>query len=287
MPRKKTGRAAGAFDQRTKRSTRAAFTLLELMIALTVTSGLVVILGGIMTASATAQRHTEGVATAISHGETALRRVRTAVGSAGVYEVSAGQRICGIAVVPTTVESTTLPDTLVVWTGDGSLADGDPLERLPLASELTVFAPGVGDAHRIDEISFPSATGEVDFAAADFAATIRALVASADAVRTRLTDRLRRAEMPAGTMVGALRFQIIAQPTDAEIAAATDEASWTALNWAGGFGGSSTGLQEISVTTELQLHLFDPDGPNDAGVAAGGSLPLFGSASRRYLVERN
>jgi len=271
------------------KSTRASgFTLIELIIAMMVTAGLLTVLSGVMIAVESARSHTEGIDQASLHSRTIQDRISRAVRRCGVYHAGAAAVTCGIATVSTTYGTTRVPDTLIVWSGDAAtpLAAEGILDRLPFTSELTVFTPHPSDTNRLDEVTFPTATGTIDFNSATFATEIATLLASNDVERTKLTDRLRAVTIPGnltsgGQEIACVRFVVSQQPTDSEIATATDEAAWIALPWVTGVRTAKAGLRQISVETELQFDLL-----TDRGTAGDGSLPSFGTATRVYLHEK-
>ncbi|QDT66976.1 prepilin-type N-terminal cleavage/methylation domain-containing protein [Calycomorphotria hydatis] len=277
-------------SHRNNQQNRRGLTLIELIIAMTVTAGLLTVLSGVMIAVESARDHTEGVSDTLHHAEMIHDRIGRAINRCGVYQIGAGSITCGIATLQTTTGAVTVPDTLVVWAGEEAtpLADEGVIDRLPLRSELRIFAPHDSDSRRLDEITFPSATGTIDFTSGTFASEIETLLASSSAVRTKLTDRIRGAVIPssmlgAGQSVSSVRFVITEQPTDGEIASASDEASWIALPWAGGVRTLESGLRAVTVETELQFDILPVRNTDESD----GAYPSFRRTSRHYLHEGN
>jgi hypothetical protein len=262
---------------------RSGMTLVELTVAVSVMSLVVVVLAGIMTAVDTARRHVEGLHEATALGRFAIGRVHDAVNRTGTYRIGTGATVPGIKVVWTDGR----PETLVLWTGgrETSLAEQSPLSRRPRANELVIVTPDPAEPTRLVEIVVPSAADEVDFTASSFATRVRQLISSANAEKVTLCNRLRVVRSPedAEARLAAVRFEQEATPADEQLAAtASGGTAWRALPWAGGISTSTSGLRQVALRVEIQVVSF-----GSAHVSAEApALPVFGSAVRRYLYRR-
>jgi hypothetical protein len=258
----------------------SGMTLVELTVAMSVMSLVVVVLGGIITVVDASRRHIEGLHEATALGRFAVGRVHDAVNRTGTYRIGPGGTVAGIGVVWTDGR----PETLVLWTGgrDASLAEQSPLSRRPRANELVIVTPDPIDPTRLVEIVVPNATDEVDFTASTFATRVRQLIASPNAEKITLCDRMRVVQLP-GTTVAAVRFEGEETPTDGQLAGtAAGGAAWRDLPWAGGISTSTSGLRQVALRIEIQVISF-----GSAHVsAASPALPVFGSAVRRYLYRK-
>lgn len=265
-----------------RRRTRRAMTLVELTVSVAVMSLVAVVLGGLISAVHTGREHVGGVQEATAQGRFAVNRVRDAVARTGVYQIGAGSTVPGIGVVWTPGSPVDRPETLVVWTGgrDASLA-GQTLTRLPKASELLIYAPDPAAPQRLLEFALPTATGDVDFTSAGFAVLINQLIGSSAAEKVTICDRVRVGSTGSGS-APTVRFEIEAVPSDSQLAAtAVNTPAWSALPWVNGSCSSTSGLRQITVRVELQPVTLRRAGTND-----GPSLPVFGSAVRRYVHRK-
>lgn len=285
-------------------SRACGFALAELLVALTITSMLSVVLGGLIMAVQTARQHTEGVEEATMQAEAALSRMKLMVSEAGVYDVDGEPTTLGVKVVAHDWYGLDFRDVLVVWSGgqDGGQAAAGLQRRLPRIQELVVYAPDPDNVRRFVEFSFPESDADfsatIDFRAADFNDEILALIESADVRKTVLCDRLRRAELPGSdstgpVTLGGVRFELRQTPADEELAAVAaigdeDEQQqvWNALQWAQGIAAGEQdqqGLRQATLRFELQI--------SQRGVPTGDFdlpeqfIPFFGSASYRYVYR--
>ncbi|MBA3312262.1 MAG: type II secretion system GspH family protein [Planctomycetota bacterium] len=256
-------------------------TLIELMIAASVMSLVAVVLGGLVHAVDTARTHVEGMQEASAQGRFAVDRIRAAVERSGTYRIGTGATVAGVAVVWNADQ----PEILVVWTGgrEDSRAHQSPLNRLPRANELIIYAPDPNAPQRLVEIVVPSATGSIDFDDSGFATRIRQIINSSTSdERVPLCDRVRIATKDS-TTVAALRFEIEATPAKELIAStATGTHAWRDLAWHGGVSTNSSGLRRILIRVEIQVLTQGTPGDTTSDV----SLPVFGAASRRYVYRK-
>jgi hypothetical protein len=255
-------------------------TLIELTVAVAVMSLVVVVLGGIVTAVDTARRHVDGLHEAAALGRFAVGRIHDAVNRVGTYRVGGGETVPGIAVV----RESDRPETLVLWTGgrESSLAAHSPLARLPKANELVIVTPDPAAPQRLVEIVVPTAPDDVDFRSGSFATRVRQLIRSPNAEKVLLCDRVRVAEA-GGVVAAALRFEAEATPTQNAIDATTPgTAAWRGLPWVGGSSTNRAGLRQVALRIEIQVVTLGRPGETTGTT----SLPVFGSAARRYLHRK-
>lgn len=270
---------------------RRAVTLLELLMAMTITSMLSVVLGGIVLAVQSARQHTEGLEEATQQADAAMSRIEYMVSQAGVYRVGTNPVTVGLAVVPRRWSYFDLPEILVVWSGGrtGGMAGAGLQTRLPRINELVLYAPDPADPRRLVEITHPGNSASIDFRASGFASTILTLVQSSNAQKTLLSDRIRRSALSgfagfSSAEAANVRFEMTQSPSDAEIGStASGTAAWINLPWAGGIVTGSSGLRQANVRIELQVEPRAHDAPGTAEKTI--AIPFFGSESIRYVYE--
>jgi prepilin-type N-terminal cleavage/methylation domain-containing protein len=269
------------FESRTVRSApdaarRRGFTLLELLIALSIMLMVVGTLGGIARAIQMAFAYNEGYGTVTQHGRVVLERItRTA------RQAAANEAFPGFVVLADRVGRWRFPDTLVVWHPDGPPAAWEGLPRL---DELVVYCPHPDDPERLVEIT----TDDVQFLSddkADWPAQIEALKSSPNRRVTTLTGLLRAGsvgEAGGGEPRGAIQFETRLRPSDAEWSEATR--SWKELSWVQRTHGPTTGLRQAWLRIELQLVTEEAaaSGAGDRQV-----VPFFGSAARYYTMNKD
>lgn len=269
---------------------RRGFTLVELLMGMTITAMLAVVLGGLINAVQTASDYTKGLETANTQGRVAIDRVKYMVSQAGIYQLPGQPTRHGIEVVNHKISVINFPDVLVVWSGGrgGGMADAGVLNRFPLISELVIFAADPADAERLVEITIPRDSSEIDFDDSDFDRDVLALIDSSDAEMVLLCDRIRttgisrwrkkRPELP------NVRFELSVTPSDDDIAATvpgSDE--WNELMWAQGIVSSDSGMRQVTLRTEFQVQPNE-NIPGDTYLSSI-ATPYFGSASYRYVYE--
>lgn len=272
-------------------SRRAGLTLVELLMAVSVTSVLSIVLGGLMLAVRTAHEHSTGLETSTTQATAASDRIRYMVAEAGVYQLPGEPTTAGLAVVHHRTSAGDLPDVLVVWSGgrSGGMAGQGVLARLPRVEELVIYCPDPQDAAGLVEITVPGDSSDVDFRSAGFAKTILSLIASAQVETVLICDRIRPTALGAfggfpAEEVGNVRFTLEWTPDEAEIdSTAPGSAEWYALPWAQGIVAGDSGLRQANVCMEFQVesraYEARPTGTNWAAV------PYFASASHRYVYS--
>ena len=256
-------------------------TLAELLISMVILSLMCVVMAGMSHAVNSAWEYTKGVDGSEQQASATLDRIKYMVGQTGTYRVTGQPTRLGMAVIERSIDSTTVPDVLVLWTGgqNGGMAALGLQARLPVASELLVYTWSEKSPSHFLEITFPGDSTPMDFAASDFPTKVSTLLTSTTAERVTLCEKLRvNSKLP----IGNSRFAIAWAPTDAELTATTPQTSaWLQLNWPQGAVGSLSGMRQATLSVELQI---EPDGvtATNGDVSA---IPFFGSASVRYVYQ--
>ena len=297
---------------------RRGMTLAELLIAMAIMGLMTVVLAGMSQAVNSAWAYTKGVESTEQQAAAAFERIKYMLAHTGTYRLTGQPTRLGLAMVPRTLGTATIPDVLVLWTGgrNGGMSALGTQTRLPVASELLAYTWDSTNPSQLLEVAFPSSTNNIDFAATDFATTITSLLSSLTADRIPLCGHLRVTSLsatattptpvttyPTGGMygpsisttpttttsttdasetIGCARFDIAWAPTDAELATATVGSTlWYQLNWPLGAVGGRSGMRQAIVNLELQI---EPDGV-DAGTGSINAIPFFDSGSVRYVYE--
>ncbi len=279
-----TPRAAGAFA-------RGGFTLVELMSSLVILTMTVTVLSGLILSVSQAWDHATTLEESRQQAQATMSRIRWMVQQAGTYRLAGQSTTIGVGIVTQTWVSYQAPSVLVVWSGGatGGMADLGVQSRVPVASELVVFAPDPQTPSKFVELTFPGDSTPVDFRAAGFSTTINTLLTSVNRKSVKLCDRLRVTTgqnfMWYGAVsVGNSRFELMYSPTDAQIAGASPGSqAWNDLAWAQGMVGADNGLRSLNVRIELLLER-DPAKPQTDGNYTT-ALPFFGSANRQYVYQ--
>lgn len=272
-------------------SVRAAFTMLELLIAMTILSFSVAIFTGLTLATTTAWDHSSDLEETRRQAQSVLNRIKWMVPQAGTYRLAGQSTVVGLAVVSTSWAFYQAPATLVVWSGGaaGGMHQQGELSRLPLASELVVYCPDTRNPAEFVEATFPGNTTSMDFRSTTFPTAIQALLASTSCQKVRLCDRLHGTAaqgMGSGAAnIANARFEISLTPSETAIAGVTTaSAAWNSLPWSQGLVGDDRGLRTANVRVEL---LLDPD-PASVTASNGFStaIPFPGSVNRTYVYRR-
>ncbi len=263
-----------------------AFTLVEVLIAATITTVVALVLTGLALGVQRTWSLTGSTNETLAQGRAALERIEYSVRRAGVYRLPGRPSRVGLAVVCHNFRRLELPDVLVVWCGgrEGDLSQTPVLERLPRLNELLVYTWDPDRPSHLVEIAFDQ-TSPIDFDGAFFDWQIRRLVRRSSAKRrVLLSDRLRsvvlpRVVSPRRVRVGLVRFELRRTPDD-ELLAELEPGSpeWFELPWAAGVVSETSGLRQATVRVELQLTA----GP-DAGDSPSRSVPFFAAIGRRHV----
>lgn len=267
---------------------RGGLTLVELLMSMAISSILIVALGGIVTATQSAWKHTQGIEDSQAQVTATFDRMKMMITQAGVYQVSGQPPQVGLAVVTNSWNSIDIANTLVVWTGgrNGGISDQGTLTRLPKISELLIYTSDPDDAHNLIEIALPSVDSSIDFNSSSFNSTIRSAIKSSNAESALLTNRIKSSQFilsgnPWGSPVGNVRFDIVKTPSDSSLSGVVPGTSgWMNLPWPQGTASSTSGLRQATINFEIQLEAAERTSLNDVNSTT--ALPFFGSSSRLY-----
>ncbi len=259
---------------------RPGFTLLEMVVAMTIMVIVMGSLGAMAKAVNEGALYGETYGSATQHARVAMQRIGATVRSA-----TTSDDFPGLIVIERTVGGWTFPDILVVWHPDGAPVDPDGLPRV---NELRVYCPNPDAPNELLEVTFP-ADSRVVPAPSDTVAwrtEAAAMMASESGVRTVLTDMLRTAQVTslAASLRGAICFHVRYRPTEDEMTAyEAGTTDWDDLAWPQGIYTDNVGLRQAWLRMELQLV------PQSTSVGAHSSdetaIPFLGSASRFFEVH--
>lgn len=270
---------------------RMGFTVVELMSSLVILTMTMTVLSGLILAISQAWDHATALEESRKQSQATISRIRWMVQQAGTYRMTGQSTTLGVATVNQTWMFYQAPSILVIWSGGatGGMASLGVQSRLPVASELVVYAPDTLTPSKFVELTFPGNSTPVDFRAASFTTTINTLMAWANRKSVKLCDRLRVTtgqsfgwfSVPS---MGNSRFELTYSPTDSQIAGASPGSqNWNDLPWAQGMVGADNGLRTANLRMELLLER-DPAKPqtdNNYSTA----LPFFGSANRQFVFQ--
>jgi hypothetical protein len=230
-----------------------------------------------------ANESSEGYSTAAQHARVAIERIRQSVEGA-----TGNLNYPGLWVTQDTVGTWTYPNTLIVWQPTGTPANpAGP----PLVQELTIFCPDPAAPNNLIQLTGPGDTRAVPTTdATALKSFIDGLKTSSTASKIQLTSLLRIAT-PSGsptsgaqaTPEAAVRFVVTMNPSAADWAGYSGgTTAWSNLPWPQGIFGSSKGIRQVWVRTELQLM---PGGNWIDGNSAGEiPTPFLGSATLAYGI---
>jgi hypothetical protein len=276
---------------RPKAPARAGFTFVELISSLAILTMTMTVLSGLMLAISQAWDHATALEESRKQSQATISRIRWMVQQAGTYRLSGQATTLGVATVSQTWLYYQAPSILVIWSGGatGGMADLGVQSRLPVASELVVYAPDAQTPSKFVELTFPGNSTQVDFRASSFTTTINTLMTWTNRKSVKLCDRLRVTTgqnfgwytVPS---IGNSRFELTYSPTDSQLTSASPGSqNWNDLPWAQGMVGADYGLRTANLQIELLLER-DPAKPqtDDNYTTA---LPFYGSANRRYVFQ--
>jgi hypothetical protein len=254
---------------------RRGLTLVELMIATTITLLVVGAMGGLARTIRQGYEYSEGYGNVTQHARTMLDRI-----SRTVSQATANASFPGCIVVSETVGSYRYPDTLVVWRPNGAAANPTGLPRF---NELVIYCPKPAAPNVLVELTAPGDTRTVP-AANDEAAwrtQLAALKTDGNSKMVTLTDLLRSCPaVGASEFRGAARFEVRLRPS------ATDwsnylsgTVNWIDLPWVQGIYGPAGGLRQTWVRMEIQLQP-----KSEAAAAPLDAVPFLGSAALYYQM---
>ncbi|MBC8877156.1 MAG: prepilin-type N-terminal cleavage/methylation domain-containing protein [Planctomycetes bacterium] len=258
-----------------QRSNRCGMTLLELLLASLIMALFAAAISALAMAVQQNTQHDERIGTVTQHARVALQRIERTVN-----ESTANEHFPGCVAFGEPIQGSNVPDTLVVWRGDVSVADPNGMPRF---NELVIYCPDLEQPNRLLEITVPS-DGSLAPMLSDTSGwrmRLYAIKVSQWANKTELTDQLRT--VPISTMGerrGVVRFDVALRPSEK---AWTDYRSgsvaWEDLKWVQGIHGKQTGLRQTWCRCELQLSIGDDSSDKI-------EIPFIGSASRYFVLER-
>ena len=252
-------------------------TLLELLIALSIMVMVVGTLGGIAKTIQLGFEYNQGHGAATQHARVVLERITKTA-----REATANEAFPGLMVLADQVGVWRFPDTLVVWHPAGQPAFPQGLPRL---NELVVYCPDPNDPGTLAEITTED-TAALSADQAVRASQIEAVKKSSTSHVTTLTELLRTGSVDVngqGALRGAVRFEVLVRPSDAQWADAG--IPWEQLPWVQGIYGSQIGLRQAWVRIELELMAGEPPAPG--AVDCRQVIPFFGSAALYYTMNRS
>lgn len=269
---------------------RSGFTLVELLVSLTLTTMLSFVLGAMILAAHDGWEYSDGLSEAHKQTRISLERIKYMVSQAGQYQLAGQPTTLGVAVVEQTYGTVKAPEILVVWSGGrtGGMAALGVQSRLPTVNELMIYSPDPADPSHLVEIINPSDASTLDFRAANFALRVLAILKSSSIQKTLLCDRVRTSTLYSSgkqkPVAGNVRFENLDSPTDAELSGiAAGSPEWFDLVWAQGIVSSSSGMRQTSIRMEFQIEPRRQ--PLDTSNVTTVAIPFFGSASYRYVYQ--
>jgi prepilin-type N-terminal cleavage/methylation domain-containing protein len=262
---------------------RSGLTLLELLIAVAVTSMIAAAMGALARTVQIASTYSQGVCTAVQHARVSLERIQRTIS-----EATANQNFPGAVVFADTVSGQSMPDTLVVWHPTSTAANPT---GLPLYCELVVYCPNPAAPNQLLEITSPNDTRTVPVISdtSDWQTNLAAMKATNSQITQTLLTDLMRGGSPSSsgngaTLAGCVRFVAAQHPTAADWTNyQTGKLTWANMSWAQGIYGTTTGLAQTWVRIELQMMpgytaTNDPTGQQ--------VLPFLGSAALNYQLHQ-
>jgi prepilin-type N-terminal cleavage/methylation domain-containing protein len=264
------------------------FTLVELLMAMSISAILIMALAGIVTATQSAWKHTQGIEDSQAEITASFERMKMMISQAGVYQLNGQAPQVGLAVVTRPWNYIDIPDVLVVWSGgrNGGISQNGVLNRLPRMNELLIYTSDPADPQHFVEIALPDVTTDMDFNSATFASAIRSAIQSNQAEKALLSQRLKTSQYllsgePWGPSAANIIFTMTQTPDDTSLSGVTPGTSaWMNLAWPQGTVSASSGLRQVSINYEIQFETAEQTALNEINSAT--ALPFFGSSSRLY-----
>lgn len=267
---------------------RRGMTLLELMLAMSISAIMVGSLSVLASATRQTSEFNQGQSDSTQHARVAMQRI-----SRAVTDAYATETYPGVVVVDATVGAYRYPDTVVVWRP----ANGVPANPAgpPLIKELVIFGPDVNDPSQLIEVTVPTDSRTIQLNDASLNTTsgrtlISSLKTATSSVKTVITSRVKTASTStasgSSSMRAAIRFECELHPSAAEMTSfRAGTTTWNNLSWPQSIYSSSFGLRQIWLRSEIQLMGLDKnaDGTYPATVA---TLPFFGSATNYYNLTQ-
>ena len=264
------------------RRPRRALTLIELTFSILI---MAIVMGALAAASHAVQlanEYGQGYGTSTQHARVALDRIARTVNEAyGTLTYP------GVWVTQDTDGSWTFPDTVVIWHPSG--APANPAGP-PLVQELVIYCPDPAAPNNLICLTAAGDSRQVPATDSDALKTlIDSLKTSAAASKVVLTDLVRVAIDTSASPTdptaqhAAVRFVVTLTPSaDDWSRYSLGQIAWGNLPWPIGIYGSSKGMRQVWLRTELQLM---PGVTWVIGNSAGeGAIPFLGSATFCYGI---
>jgi prepilin-type N-terminal cleavage/methylation domain-containing protein len=258
---------------------RRGLTLIELLFATLIMAIVVGALGAASHAVQLANEYSQGYGTATQHARVALERLDRAVN-----EAYATPNYPGIWVTQDTDGSWNFPDTVAIWHPSGAPANS---AGPPLVQEMMIFCPDPAGLNNLVLLTAPGDTRSVP--ATDPIALknlVDSLKTSATITKVTITNLLRVATPSSGggsQQRAAMRFVVTVTPSADDWANYTaGKIAWNNLPWPLGIYGSSKGMRQVWLRSEMQLM----PGATwiDGNSAAQQAIPFLGSAVLSYGI---
>jgi prepilin-type N-terminal cleavage/methylation domain-containing protein len=261
----------------TRAPARRGVSLVEMMVASTVVSLIVLAMATMASGVRTTQRTSRDLGIAVQHARAILERIRQKT-----IQATANLQFHGLVVFSQQVGSNTFPDTLVVWYPSGAPAAPD---GLPLWKEVVIYSPDPSAPQKLLEITLPGDSSSVP-PLSDLATWQSRLSAAKNGMASQrliLTDRLRTA-LPQGVVTGVrgvIRFDAMLRPSDSDWNAYIGGSkNWEDLPWVLDIYSSQNGLRQNWCRIDMQLRQNLDDNSADA------ALPFLGSVAVYFQVQR-
>jgi prepilin-type N-terminal cleavage/methylation domain-containing protein len=265
---------------------RRGLTLLELMLAMTVSTILIGSLAVLADATRRTSEFNEGQSATVQHARVVFQRINRYLS-----EAYATETYPGVVVVDETIGSHRHCDTVLIWRPAG----GTPANAAgpPLVKELLIICPDPSDPRRLVEITAPSDSRTIQLNEASLLTSsgrsfVSGIKTASTSVKTLLTPLMRTAATSSGgsnNLRAALRFECELHPTTAEMTAYRGGSlDWNEIAWPQGIFSSTFGQRQIWLRSEVQLmsQSYNADGTLPATAVA---IPFYGSGTRYYSLQ--
>ena len=265
---------------------RAGMSLTEFLVAVTIMSLVAVAIGTASLTSARLDSVAQGTSETVQHARVVQEFFRRTISQA-----HGSLAFPGLLVLTRSTAMGTFPDTLVVWSPEGSPSDP---EGLPRFSELVVFCGHPDRPNELIVVTDRTDNRQVPPKedTASWRNEIDAFVQQNGDNAVVLTPRVHVFQMGTGTFntgtgvsstttmrQPAIRFWIEQRPSAAEFDEYEDgRAAWNELGWPLDLHNSEMGMVRVRCNLEFQLEV--PDSPS------GQVLPFFDGASTSFAVTR-
>lgn len=265
---------------------RRGLTLLELMIAMSVSTILVGALAVLASATRQTSDYNSGQSAAVQHARVVHDRLQRFVG-----EAYATETYPGVVVVDETVNSNRYCDTVVIWHPSGAPTNA---AGPPLVKELIIIGPDPNDPKRLMEFTAPTDTRTIQLNDASLNTTAgRTLISSiktaSTTIKTLLTPLVRTASTGtsgSNATRAAVRFECELHPTAAEMTSYRGGSlAWEDIAWPQGWFSTSCGMRQVWLRSELQLVSEEYNADGTLPTTAIG-LPFLGSATNYYNLTQ-